>query len=234
MNDQKERIQKYLANRGVASRRSIEALINQKKIKVNGTTATLGQRVDISDQIVIDGKIFKSKQTAPVVYMVYKPAGLISTTSDEQGRATVVDLVKTTTRLYPVGRLDKNSTGLLLLTNDGQLANRLSHPRYEVSKEYVVKLNRPLSEEKLTKIKQAVTIDDTTYHIDSIIPLGQNSYRIVLHEGRNREIRKIIAAMHREVISLQRVKIGRLSLGDLKVGKARLLSPDEIKDLLAE
>lgn len=163
--------------------------------------------------------------------MVHKPVGVVSTAKEPGYRPAVVELVQTAARLYPVGRLDADSTGLLLLTNDGELANRLTHPRYEVPKSYVARLRKPIADRDVARLRGGVQLDDGPTSPAEVKRLGKSEIEITLREGRNRQVRRMLEAVGNEVVALQRVKFGPLKLGDLQPGKARRLSKDEIAAL---
>jgi len=165
------------------------------------------------------------------VWMVNKPVGVVSTAREPGGRRPVVDLVDTPARLYPVGRLDVESSGLLLLTNDGELANRMTHPRYEVPKTYVAGLARAIGERDLERLRRGVELEDGPTAPAEVRRLGEREIEIVLREGRNRQVRRMLAAVANEVLELRRVRFGPLALGDLREGRARRLSEAEIARL---
>lgn len=235
-----ERLHKVLARAGVASRRAAEALIAAGRVSVNGTVITSqGHRVDPAhDQISVDGKAIPVAP-APVVILVNKPAGVVSTSADPQHRPTVLDLVgPQPVRLFPVGRLDLDSEGLLLLTNDGDLANRLTHPRFAVEKEYHVLVDRPVSPEILSLLHQGVRIADRMATPDRVEVLHQPPagrwLRFILHEGRKREVRELCTMAGLQVLRLIRVRIGGLTLGKTATGEWRLLTPAEMTRLIGE
>ena len=181
------------------------------------------------DEVRVDGGLVGVE--AREVWAVNKPAGVVSTAREPGGRRAVVELVDSAARLYPVGRLDVDSTGLLLLTNDGELANRLTHPRYEVPKTYVVELRRPPSEGDLRRLAGGVELDDGPTAPAEVRRLGERRVEIVLREGRNRQVRRMAEAIGNGVASLRRVRFGPIALGDLPEGAARRLTPDEIAAL---
>ncbi len=226
------RLAKYIAHAGVASRRASEQLIFDGRVTVDGNTVTDPARdVDDGNEITVDGERVQTEQT--VVYAVNKPLGVISTADDPEGRRTVVDLIGNEKRLYPVGRLDANSHGLMLVTNDGELANQLSHPRYGVPKTYRVRVRRgsPLSKAELDQLANGVELEDGRTGKAEVTKTGQREFEIVIREGRNRQIRRMCEAIGRDVGELQRVKFGSLELGRLREGTARRLSPEEVKQL---
>ena len=165
------------------------------------------------------------------VWAVNKPVGVVSTAREPGSRRPVVDLVETEARLYPVGRLDADSSGLLLLTNDGELANRLTHPRYEVPKAYVARLRAPIAEQDIERLQGGVELEDGPTAPAQVKRLGKQEIEIVLREGRNRQVRRMLEAVGNEVMALRRVRFGPLGLGDLQEGSARRLSDDEIARL---
>ena len=177
----------------------------------------------------VDGSLVGAE--AREVWAVNKPVGVVSTAREPGGRRAVVGLVDSEARLYPVGRLDADSTGLLLLTNDGELANRLTHPRYEVSKAYRVELRRPPSEDDLRRLARGVTLDDGPTAPADVRRLGERKVEVVLREGRNRQVRRMAEAVGNEVLALRRVRFGPIELGGLAEGQARRLSDDEIASL---
>jgi 23S rRNA pseudouridine2605 synthase len=226
------RLAKFLAHGGIASRRSAEKLIAGGRVTVGGEVVTDPARdVGESDDVRIDG--------APVgvepreAWAVNKPAGVVSTAREPGSRRAVVELVRSEARLYPVGRLDADSTGLLLLTNDGELANRLMHPRYEVPKAYRVRLRRSPSDAELRRLAIGVELEDGVTAPAEIERLGEREVGIVLREGRNRQVRRMAEAVGNEVVGLRRVSFGPVELGDLPEGEARRLSDDELAALRA-
>jgi 23S rRNA pseudouridine2605 synthase len=224
------RLAKYLAHGGVASRRKAEEIIAKGLVTVGGEVVTDPARdVGEGDDVRVNG--------APVVaevrevWAVNKPVGVVSTAREPGSRTPVVDLVETEARLYPVGRLDADSSGLLLLTNDGELANRLTHPRYEVPKAYVARLKAPIGDGDLERLRSGVGLDDGPTAPTQVKRLGEREIEIVLREGRNRQVRRMLEAVGNEVVALRRVRFGPLGLGPLKEGAARRLSEDEIAQL---
>lgn len=226
------RLAKYIAHAGVASRRASEQLIFDGRVTIDGKTVTDPARdVDDTREVTVDGERVETAQT--VVYAVNKPLGVISTASDPEGRRTVVDLVGSERRLYPVGRLDANSHGLMLVTNDGDLANKLSHPRYGVPKRYKVRVRRgaPLSNGELDQLARGVELEDGRTRKAEVTKTGQREFEIVISEGRNHQIRRMCEAIGRDVGDLQRIAFGTLELGRLKEGTVRRLSDEEVRQL---
>jgi len=228
------RLAKYLAHAGVASRRAAEQLIAEGRITVGGTIVRDPARdVDASSEVAFDGEPVKGAEPR-VVYALHKPAGVVSTASDTHGRRTVVDLVPKERRLYPVGRLDAESTGLILLTNDGELANRLTHPRYEVPKTYRATLAGPaITDRALRALREGVELDDGRTAPARVRRLTPHQLELTIHEGRNRQVRRMCEAVGRPVKQLVRIRFGPLELGDLRPGKARRLTATELDALAA-
>lgn len=231
------RAQKAIANSGLMSRRSAEEAIASGRVAIDGHTIGLGDRVDVSAQLLtIDGVPIPLNPDLET-YLVYKPVGVISTASDPQGRPVVVDLVPSEQRLYPVGRLDSESEGLILLTNDGELANRVTHPRYGITKKYVaVIVGRPSASE-IRRLTTGIDLIDGPARALSarIVSRGQDETMVemVMGEGRNREIRRMFGAIGHEVARLVRTAIGPLSDQALQPGDSRRLSIEEVSRLLA-
>lgn len=232
---EKVRINKYLANIGVGSRRSIDKLISESKVKVNGRIALPGQKIDPNqDQIEVAGDEIRP-DTQKVYIVLNKPKGVISSAEDELGRKTVLSLVPSKVRLYPVGRLDENSTGLILLTNDGELTYKLTHPKFETSKTYQLLIQGEVTQSQLDQLRNGVTIKDKVTSPASVEVIKAHGNRAVLnitiHEGWYHQVRRMCAAVGINLIELKRLSMGSLELGDLAVGKYRHLSFDEIKTL---
>ena len=227
-----ERLQKILSSRGVASRRSAEELIRAGKVTVNGRVALLGESADPdNDEILLEGRPLPSRQ-AFVYILLHKPRGYVTTLSDEKGRRTVADLVASVgVRLYPVGRLDMDSDGLLLLTDDGALTNALTHPRHEIPKIYHVTLSKVLTKEELAALRAPMELDGYRLQPVTVKKLAPDTVQMNLFEGRNRQIRRMCEAVGLKVIRLQRIAIGELGLGDLPLGKWRELTATEVQYL---
>ena len=233
-----ERLQKVIAEAGICSRRKAEELIKDGKVKVNNEVATLGMKVDSKDIISVNGKLIRREEKE--YYLLNKPRGIITSTSDDKGRKTVVDLVKDKRRIYPVGRLDYDTTGLIILTNDGELANLLMHPKNKIDKTYIAKIEGIISKEDIIKLSKGVIIDGvkTAKGKAKIIRIDKKNNKsiveIIIHEGKNHQVKKMFKAIGYDVIKLKREKIAFLTLAGLKSGEYRLLSLHEIKKLYGE
>lgn len=217
-----ERLQKFLASAGVASRRKAEALIVAGRISVNGRRVTkLGSTIDpMRDQVAVDGQAV-AKTAAFRTLALNKPAGVVCSKLAQGKERTVYDLVPRSRDLAIAGRLDKDSEGLVLLSNDGDLVNRLTHPRYQHAKEYVVMTIRPLDAAALNRLRRGIRLTEGRATVDAIEPLSPTRYRIVLHQGWKRQLRRMLAAIGHDVRRLTRVRLGRLTLGDLRPGAWR-------------
>lgn len=231
-----ERLQKIIANSGYCSRRKAEELILSSKVKVDGKIINeLGVKVNSNSQIMIDGKILSKEEKEYI--LLYKPRGVLTTTSDDKKRKTVLDLIETNKRLYPVGRLDYDTTGLLLLTNDGDLTNLLIHPKNEVDKTYVAKVEGILSIQDIKKLEKGVIIDNKKTSpckakVKKIDKKNNNCLvEITIHEGRNHQVKKMFESIGFKVIKLKREKYAFLNLNGLKPGEYRKLSIKEVKKL---
>jgi 23S rRNA pseudouridine2605 synthase len=224
------RLAKFLAHGGVASRRRAEEIIAKGLVTVGGEVVTDPARdVDADDDVRVNGDPVAAE--AREVWAVNKPVGVVSTAREPGSRTPVVDLVETQARLYPVGRLDADSSGLLLLTNDGELANRLTHPRYEVPKTYLAHLRKPISDGDLERLRRGVELEDGPTAPAQVTRRGNREVEIVLREGRNRQVRRMLEALENEVVALRRVGFGPLRVGALEEGASRRLSQGEITQL---
>lgn len=231
-----ERLSKVIASSGIASRRKAEELIEKGLVKVNGKIIKeQGVKVDINDIIEVNNHILKKEQKE--YYLLYKPRGVVTTTSDEKDRKTVIDLIDTTKRIYPVGRLDYDTTGILLLTNDGELTNILTHPKNNVDKVYIAKVKGLIGKKQIISLEQGVIIDGvkTSKAKARIIKYDKktdSSYvELIIHEGKNHQVKKMFEAIGYEVIKLKRERYAFLTLDGLKSGEYRKLSVKEIKKL---
>lgn len=233
--DRGERLHKVLAAAGVASRRECEVLITEGRVQVDRETVTqLGTRVDpMQQEIRVDGSAIRRPRRT--YFLVNKPVGVVSTNRDPQGRPRVVDLVPDVSRMFTVGRLDRSSEGLILVTNDGELSNRLTHPRYEIPKTYRARVAGHPTPELLRRLRKGIHLADGVARVASIHVKKRQTQttelEIVLTEGRNREIRRVLARIGHKVLQLRRVGMGPLRLGQLPVGSCRPLSADEVRQL---
>ncbi len=232
------RLQKYLSAAGVCSRRAGEALIKDGRVKVNGNVVTeMGVSVNPeSDRVEVDNRLVKVEEKKEYI-LLYKPVGYVTTAKDPFGRPTVLDLAKDAkARVFPVGRLDINTSGLLLLTNDGELANRLTHPSYGVEKEYLARVHDIPDAQTLNRLAQGVELEDgmTAPAQARLVKGGRPTslVSLVIKEGRNRQVRRMLEAVGHPVVALKRVRFGSLTIGGMKVGEWRRLTPDEVKRLL--
>jgi len=227
------RLAKYLAHGGVASRRAAEDLIRAGRVTVDGeVVGDLGRQLRGGEEVRVDGEVVGGAEERGV-WLVHKPAGVVSTARDTHGRPTVVSLVPNAgARLYPVGRLDADTTGLILVTNDGELANRLMHPRYEVPRTYVATVRGgPVGESALRALRSGVRLEDGVTAPASVRALGPDRLELVMHEGRKRQVRRMCAAVGHPVVALRRVAFGPLTLGGLAEGEARRLDAAEVEAL---
>jgi len=225
------RLAKFLAHAGVASRRAAEEIVRSGRVSLAGETVTDPARdVDGTSRVELDGRPVSPEQQE--VHLLNKPPGVVSTAQDTHGRPTVVELVRSRRRLYPVGRLDAETTGLLLLTNDGDLAERLTHPRYGVEKVYRAKVKPPrLSEESLRALREGVELEDGRTAPARVRPLRAGLVEIAIREGKKRQVRRMIEAVGHRVAALERVAFGPLGLGALEQGESRRLKPVEVERL---
>lgn len=231
------RLQKFIADCGVASRRKAEELIKQGRVKVNGLVVTeMGIKVNETDSVEVDGRKIKP-ENKKVYIMLNKPAGYVTTAKDQFGRPTVLELLKgVSERVYPVGRLDYETTGLLILTNDGDFTYKMTHPKHEINKTYIATIEGIPSSEEISRFEKGLKIEDyiTAPAKLKIISKKERTcvVEITIHEGRNRQVRKMCEAIGHPVLALKRVSVGKLSLGNLAEGDWRKLSQKEVKLLL--
>ena len=226
-----ERLQKVLAQAGIGSRRACEALIAAGRVTVNGVVAGLGQRVDATeDRVAVDG-VPVSVRPGLVHYLLNKPAGVVTTSADPQGRATVIDLVPPQPRVFSVGRLDATTEGLLILTNDGELAHHLTHPRYGVEKEYFAVVEGSPSPSAVRRLREGVELEDGITAPARVALIPPNGLRLTIHQGRNRQVRRMCAAVGHPVVRLVRTRIGPVADRQLRPGAWRMLTPSEVRGL---
>lgn len=231
-----ERLQKLLARAGLGSRRSCEGLIEDGRVRLNGSTATLGDKAD-PDRDTVEVDAVRIDLHPDLVYLLlHKPEGAITTASDPQGRPTVLGLVPDEPRVFPVGRLDRDTSGLLLLTNDGDFANRIAHPRYEVPKTYVAEVEGHLRQGDLARLRRGVELEDGVVPVDRARILASKDdaslVELVVHSGRKRMVRRLFETLDHPVRTLVRTAVGPLTLGDLEPGDWRELRRREVFDLL--
>ena len=233
-----ERLQKFLANAGIASRRKCEELILNGKVEVNGEIVTeLGTKVSDKDTVKYNGKIVKPEEEK-VYILLNKPIGYVTTAKDQFNRETVLDLIKINKRIVPVGRLDMYTSGALILTNDGEFINRLTHPKNEVNKTYNVTVKGNITKEDVENLQKGIEIDDgyiTKPAKVKILKIDEEKnisrIQITIHEGKNRQVRKMCEAINKKVLALHRSKIGNIEVNNLKVGNWRYLTNKEIENL---
>jgi len=236
---EKMRLQKYLAKCGIASRRHAEQMIREGRVRVNGKTVTeMGVTVSAHDLVEFDGKPVIPEEK-PVYIMLNKPRGYVTTVSDPQGRKTVMDLIEgVPERVYPVGRLDYDTTGLLILTNDGDFTYQSTHPGHEVEKTYIAEVEGIPSEDALKELREGILLDGRTTSPAKVELVERKKrsavLRITIHEGRNRQVKRMCEAVGHPVKKLKRIAIGNLTLGDLKPGQWRYLSASDIKKVKGE
>ena len=232
MSHMADRLQKILTAAGIASRRKSEELIAQGRVMVNGVQAKVGDSADVGvDVVTVDGKPIAAQRKRYLV--LNKPQGTVTTLDDPQGRPKVSDLINVPERLFPVGRLDYDTEGLLLLTNDGDFTQRITHPSYEIEKVYVARVATPIGLRALDLLRTGVQLEDgiSAPAKVQIVYRDNRTVELTIHEGRNRMIRRMLAAVGSPVTGLIRTRIGSLNLGDLKTGAWRELSPDEVSGL---
>ncbi len=225
-----ERLQKFLARAGLASRRKAEALIAEGRVRVNGRVAELGMKVAAGDEVTVDGRVVGAGERR-VTFAFYKPRGVLSSVGDDRGRKTVIDFFPPIPGLHPVGRLDLESEGLLLVTNDGELTNRLTHPSFGHEKAYRVwSAQGTLGASELQALERGVELDDGLARA-VVAKVAKGGCRLVLSEGRKRQIRRMLAAVGHRVTRLKRERIGKLELGELTPGEYRELAAEEVEAL---
>ncbi|HEY7398001.1 MAG TPA: pseudouridine synthase [Gaiellaceae bacterium] len=223
------RLNAWIARAGVASRRRADGLIKAGRVTVNGAPGQLNTFVNEGDDVRLDGKPLAKQQLAYV--LLHKPTGVVTTASDPGGRPTVVDLVEHESRVVPVGRLDADTTGALLLTNDGSLAHRLAHPRYEVEKVYVAEVTGEPTNATLARLAAGIELDDGPTAPARVVRLGPTTVELSIHEGRNRQVRRMLEAVGHPVVALHRSRYGPLTVDGLQPGESRELTAAEVEAL---
>ena len=218
-------LQQFLSQAGVASRRQAVELIKQGRVKVNNQLARPGLKIDPqSDKVKLDKRLVRP-QFNYVYYLVNKPVGYTCTLKDKHAAKKIIDLVPRSPKVWPVGRLDKNSRGLIILTNDGQLTQQLTHPRFQHPKEYLVKLNQPVTPQLLSKLKKGVKLKEGVARVDRLKKISPTQLSLVIHQGWNRQIRRMFKQCGYQVVDLQRIRLGQWKLGRLKEGAYRQFKP---------
>lgn len=228
------RLNKFLSEKGICSRREADRLVNEGKVMVNGVCAVMGQKVSSADEIVVDGKKVSTKQVKPVLIAVNKPAGIVCTTARFEGEKNIVDMVKYPTRIYPIGRLDKESEGLILMTNLGELANEISKASNSHEKEYVVTVNNQVTESFLDKMRRGMHLEELNADTMPCVctKTGNREFHIILKQGLNRQIRRMCAACGYRVETLKRIRIMNIHLGNIPQGNFRNVTDAEFDKLI--
>ena len=230
------RLNKFLSEKGICSRREADRLVDEGKVMVNGVCAVMGQKVSSADEIVVDGKKVSTKQVKPVLIAVNKPAGIVCTTARFEGEKNIVDMVKYPTRIYPIGRLDKESEGLILMTNLGDLANEISKARNSHEKEYVVTVNNQVTESFLDKMRRGMHLEELNADTMPCVctKTGNREFHIILKQGLNRQIRRMCAACGYRVETLKRIRIMNIHLGNIPQGNFRNVTDAEFDKLIKD
>ena len=228
------RLNKFLSEKGICSRREADRLVDEGKVMVNGVCAVMGQKVSSADEIVVDGKKVSTKQVKPVLIAVNKPAGIVCTTARFEGEKNIVDMVKYPTRIYPIGRLDKESEGLILMTNLGDLANEISMASNSHEKEYVVTVNNQVTESFLDKMRRGMHLEELNADTMPCVctKTGNREFHIILKQGLNRQIRRMCAACGYRVETLKRIRIMNIHLGNIPQGNFRNVTDAEFDKLI--
>lgn len=228
------RLNKFLSEKGICSRREADRLVDEGKVMVNGVCAVMGQKVSSADEIVVDGKKVSTKQVKPVLIAVNKPAGIVCTTARFDGEKNIVDMVKYPTRIYPIGRLDKESEGLILMTNLGDLANEISKASNSHEKEYVVTVNNQVTESFLDKMRRGMHLEELNADTMPCVctKTGNREFHIILKQGLNRQIRRMCAACGYRVETLKRIRIMNIHLGNIPQGNFRNVTDAEFDKLI--
>ena len=230
------RLNKFLSEKGICSRREADRLVDEGKVMVNGVCAVMGQKVSSADEIVVDGKKVSTKQVKPVLIAVNKPAGIVCTTARFEGEKNIVDMVKYPTRIYPIGRLDKDSEGLILMTNLGDLANEISKASNSHEKEYVVTVNNQVTESFLDKMRRGMHLEELNADTMPCVctKTGNREFHIILKQGLNRQIRRMCAACGYRVETLKRIRIMNIHLGNIPQGNFRNVTDAEFDKLIKD
>lgn len=227
-----ERLNKYIASCGVCSRRKADELIQEGRVKINDIVITsLGEKVEENDIVKLDNKVI-SKEEKKVYIALNKPKGYVTTNSDQFDRKSVIDLIHEDVRVYPIGRLDMYTEGLLLLTNDGEFSNKLMHPRNKIEKTYIVTTNTAVTEKQLENLKNGVDIGDYITRPAKVKVISENKLQIIISEGKNRQVRRMCESVGINLLNLKRVQIGNIKLQNLQSGKFRYLTEEEINNIV--
>lgn len=236
MSEEMIRLNKFLSEKGICSRREADRLVESGKVKVNGVTATLGMKVSPMDEIIVDGKPVSRKQVKPVLLAVNKPVGVVCTTASFPGEVNIVDMVKYPTRIYPIGRLDKDSEGLILMTNQGDLVNEILRSSKDHEKEYIVTVNHQVTESFLKKMREGVELPELNAVTRPCVctKTGNREFHIILKQGLNRQIRRMCDALGYHVESLKRIRIMNIKLGNLPSGNFRNVTDGEFLEMLKQ
>ncbi|OIN87343.1 MAG: hypothetical protein AUJ50_02765 [Candidatus Aenigmarchaeota archaeon CG1_02_38_14] len=222
------KLQKFLSNAGITSRRKAEEIISKGLVKINGKVASIGDRINPEkDEVIFDGNRIEYQKRRYIIFN--KPRGYVTTLKDAHAEKTILDLIKIKERVFPAGRLDKDSEGLLIITNDGDFASRIINPRFEIKKTYYVKINNELRKKDIEKLEGGIAIEGRKTYPAKIEILAENEFNITIHEGRNRIIRKMMSHLGHSVVILRRMSIGGLQLGSLKLGQYRDMTEHEKK-----
>ncbi|MBN1792746.1 rRNA pseudouridine synthase [Candidatus Woesearchaeota archaeon] len=221
---EEHRVQKLISNWGYCSRRKAEALIEQGKVTINGKVAVLGDKASEKDNILAEGNWVRPERK---IYVMFNKPRHCATALEDKFQKTIMSYIHLKERVFPIGRLDFNTTGLLLLTNDGDFANQIMHPRYEIKKTYAVELDRMIDTRSIKRIERGLELDDGMTAPARVEKLQRNKIEVTIHEGKNRIIRRMMKLLGYHVVSLERVRIGRLELGNLPVGKTRPLTEED-------
>ena len=230
MNSEGTRVNKYLSQAGFCSRREADKLLEQGRVSINGEPIEMGTKVKTGDQVFVDSNLIEFETDKKIYLAVHKPKGVVCTTNSKVEKNNIVDFVNYPTRIYPIGRLDKMSEGLLLMTNDGEIVNNILRARHYHDKEYLVTVDKPITEEFITKMRSGVPILDTMTRRCEVEKLGDRSFKIILTQGLNRQIRRMCEALDYRVRTLKRTRIKNIIL-DVDKGKHRLLTKEEVEDL---
>lgn len=227
-----ERLNKYIASCGICSRRKADELITNGKVKINDIVVTnLGEKVNNEDVVKVDNKIIQ-KEEKKVYIALNKPRGYVTTNSDEYNRKNVIDLIHEDVRVYPIGRLDMDTEGLLILTNDGEFSNKVMHPKNKIEKTYIVTTDTNVTNNQIEQLRNGVDIGDYITRPAKVKREGKDKIKIIISEGKNRQVRRMCEAVNINLLNLRRIQVGNINLGTLQSGKYRYLTEHEKKDMV--